>query len=188
MSEKDPRNEWTILNKKVLYEHERFNMVIYNVLNPAGTQVDYPALTYNRKSTGVCAVDKNGYLYLVGQWRFGAGYYSWEIPEGTGAKGENALETIKRELKEEAGISAKDWQYMGKIYPNNVTTSEETHLFLARELTIGENDPDEYEKITIRKIKFSNAIQEIKEGKITDANSVAGIMMAYLHLKDEPGI
>jgi 8-oxo-dGTP pyrophosphatase MutT (NUDIX family) len=188
MEKKDKRNQWTILDKKVLYEHTRFDMVVYDVLNPADTQVDYPALTYKKKSTGVCPVDENGNIYLVGQWRFGAGYYSWEIPEGTSDGDEEPLETIKRELKEEAGITAGEWKYIGKIHPNNVTTDEETHLFIARDLTMGESDPDEYEIITLRRLSFKEAIDEILSGKISDANTVSGILMAYFHLKDELGV
>ena len=178
-------NPWTTKSEKNGYSCERYDLKLYDVLDPAGKPREYPVMRFKQKSTAVCAVDNDGYVYLVGQWRYGAGYYSWEVPKGRTEGNEHPKETIKRELKEEAGIIASSWEYLGMVYPNNTLTDEEGHLFLARDLIIGENSPEEDEKITVKKIKLVDFVNEILHGKITDALTVCCVMMAYTKIKDE---
>ena len=181
----DNQNLWKVNSVETRYSCERYDLLLYDTINPAGKPMEYPVMRYKQKSTAVCAVDDAGCLYLVGQWRFGAGYYSWEVIEGRSGPGETPDITIKRELKEEAGLTAKEWKYLGMFYPNNVLTDEEVHVFIARDLTEGETSPDEHEKLTVKKARFLDFLQEVIAGKITDGITVAAVMMAYFHLKDE---
>lgn len=181
----DDRNLWKIKSEETRYSCERYDLVVYDTINPADKPMEYPVMRYKQKSTAVCAVDDKGYLYIVGQWRFGAGYYSWEVIEGRSDPGETPDITIKRELKEEAGLTAKEWKYLGMFYPNNVLTDEEVHVYIARGLTQGETSPDEHEKLTVKKVRFLDFLQNVIQGKITDGITVSAVLMAYFHLKEE---
>ena len=59
---------------------------------------------------------EDGMLYLVGQYRYPLERYSWEIPEGGCAAGEDPLQAARRELEEETGLRARRWTKMGEAH------------------------------------------------------------------------
>ena len=69
--------------------------------------------------------------------------YSWEIPEGGGPIGSNVLESAKRELKEETGLTANKWTQILRTHLSNSVSDEEGFIFLAEELTHGKAEPEE---------------------------------------------
>ena len=84
---------------------------------------------------------------------------------------------IKKELKEETGISAKLWQQIGVLHTSNSATDEKAIIYLATELTFGAPQPEDTEQLIVNKIPFTTFISMIVEGKITDAISVcAGLL------------
>jgi 8-oxo-dGTP pyrophosphatase MutT (NUDIX family) len=180
----EKENRWIIHSEDIKYSCPRYDLVEYSTTDPAGRPFPYPVLRHKKRSIAVCALDEEGYIYLVGQWRFGGGYYSWEVVEGRSDDGEAPLETAKRELAEEAGISAEEWEYLGIIHPNNVLTDEEAFLFLARGLSFGESSPEPEEFLTQKKIKLNDFVAEILSGKIKDALTVACVLMVYAKLKE----
>ena len=110
--------------------------------------------------------------------------YTWEIIEGGIEEGESYLNAIKREIKEEAGITASNYQVlMENVHISNRVTNERGVLYLVRDvLEEGNKVPDTTEKIIVKKVQFNEAVNLVYQGKIVDLFSIAGILLAAKEL------
>ena len=88
----------------------------------------------------------------------------------------NPLDSAKRELKEETGLSANDWQELMKLHTSNSVTNERGLVYVARDLTEGETEFEETEELLIQKLPLEEAVERVLSGEITDAISVAGLL------------
>jgi 8-oxo-dGTP pyrophosphatase MutT (NUDIX family) len=145
-------NPWKTLSTKTIYDNPWINVREDKVINPSGNNGIYGVVSFKNKAIGIVPVDKEGYTYLVGQYRYTLNEYSWEIPEGGGPIGIEPLESAKRELKEETGFTAKKWTNLGRLHTSNSVTDEEGFIFLAEDLMDGESEPEETEKLEVRKV------------------------------------
>lgn len=178
MSE-ETKNPWKKLSTKEVYNNAWINIQEHIVINPGGGEGIYGVVRFKNKAIGIIPVDDNGNTWLVGQYRFALNEYSWEIPMGGGPLDQDILISAKKELKEETGITATNWQKIMRIHTSNSATDEEGFVFIAEDLTIGKNDLEETESdMKIWKLPFKDVVQMVMEGKITDAISIAGILKA----------
>lgn len=90
------------------------------------------------------------------------------------------LESAKRELKEETGLIARDWQEIMQLHTSNSVTDERGLVYVARGLTQGETEFEETEALLIEKLPLTEAIERVLSGEITDAISVAGLLKLQL--------
>ena len=90
--------------------------------------------------------------------------------------GEEPIDTARRELKEETGLTATTLTPLMRLHTSNSITDEEGFVFVARGLREGKTEFDEVEDLKIRKLPLSEAIDMIKRGEITDAISVAALL------------
>lgn len=127
---------------------------------------------------GVAAVDDDGNIYMVKQYRTGAGCELTEIPAGKLEYGEDHFECGKRELREETGLCAGEYTYLGYIIPTPAYCEERIHLYLARKLTQAEQSLDEDEFLNVMKLPFDEACRMAEDGRITDAKTVAALLKA----------
>ncbi len=170
------RNPWSTLSSRLIYENPWITIREHQVISPGGTPGIY-GVVETRLATGVVALTDDGGIYLVGQYRYPVGEYSWEIPEGGANHGEPGLEAAKRELREETGISAREWSQLGgEIHLSNCFSAERGELFLARGLTQGACSPDDTELLQVRVVPFSEALRMVDAGEIKDSLSVIGIL------------
>jgi len=146
------------------------------VINPKGGPGIYGKVHFRNKAIGIIPLDDDLNTWLVGQYRFTLDEYSWEIPMGGGPIDVNILESAKRELKEETGLSACEWTEILRIHTSNSVTDEEGFVFLAQGLTEGETDFDLTEDIAIKKLPFADSLRMVIDGLITDSLSMAGIL------------
>ncbi len=171
------QNPWTTLSSRRVYENKWIQVEEHQVINPAGGEGIYGKVHFKNKAIGIIALDENGNTWLVGQYRYTLNEYSWEIPEGGGPIGTLPLESAKRELLEETGITAKKWQLIMRFHTSNSVTDEEGFVFLAEELTHGESQLEETEAdLVVKKLPFREALEMVMTGQITDSMSVAGIL------------
>jgi 8-oxo-dGTP pyrophosphatase MutT (NUDIX family) len=175
---------WKTLSSKVVYDNPWIHVREDQIINPAGGNGIYGVVSFKNIAIGIVPVDDEGYTYLVGQFRYALDEYSWEIPEGGGPKGIDILESAKRELKEETGFSAKKWTNICRIHTSNSVCDEEGFIFLAQELTEGDNElePTEHDMV-IKRIHMKEAVQMIMKNEITDSLSIAGLLKAAKILK-----
>jgi 8-oxo-dGTP pyrophosphatase MutT (NUDIX family) len=146
------------------------------VINPSGNPGIYSVIE-TREATGVVALDEHDHIVLVGQYRYPTDMYSWEIPEGGTEPGELPLAAAQRELREEAGVTASSWSDLGgEIHLSNCYSSERGYLFLATGLSFGDQAPDETEKLAVKRVPLSEAINMVDRGEIKDGLSIIAIL------------
>lgn len=126
----------------------------------------------------IVAVDDEGRVGMVRQWRHPAGRALWELPAGTrDHPGEETAATASRELREEMQASATTWRYAGAWPLAPGYSSEVMHFYLATGIASwpGASDPDEQ----LERAWFTpdEALQRIREGSV-DVKSIAGFALA----------
>lgn len=168
-------NPWQVLSRKKIYENKWIELTEYEVINPTGGPGIYGKVHFKNLAIGIVVLDEQLNTYLVGQYRFTLDRYSWEIPEGGGLLSVDPLESAKRELIEETGLVAQQWQLIMKMHLSNSVTDEYAYLFIARELEQHAPMPEETEQLVVKKLPFEEAWQMVEDGRITDAMSVAAI-------------
>src|SRR5688572_25535133 len=99
--------------------------------------------------------DGSTVLLRVHRYLLGADF--WEFPIGGMKHGEDGLAVAQRELQEEAGIMARDWTALGRFAPYKGASNEVCHFWLARGLTVTQQELEPSEQITVHRMPFSEA-------------------------------
>lgn len=178
------KNPWITRSAEEKYDNPWINVTEYQVTNPAGKPGIYGKIHFKNIAIGILPIDKDGNTWLVGQWRYPLNEWSWEIPEGGGPIELDPLEAAKRELKEEAGLTAKRWTMIQRAHLSNSVSDEEGLIYLAEDLEEGHHDREETEAdMMVRKLPFIEAYQMLLDGSITDSLSVMAILrVAHLRM------
>lgn len=170
------KNPWKIIDGKEIYENPWIQLTEYQVINPAGNPGIYGKVHFKNRAIGIVALDEEDNVYLVQQFRFAIDEATWEIPEGGGPFGESPLDAAKRELEEETGLKAKNWEMLLTMHTSNSVTDEIGHVFLATGLSQHETNFEDTEDISIQKKPFGKVLEDVMSGKITDSLTMAAIL------------
>ena len=128
-------------------------------------------------SAVVLAADAKKRILLVRQYRLPAQAYLWELPAGRLDPGESPLHAAKRELREETGLRARKWRKLISYYASPGFVAEKMNLFLATELTEGEAQPMDDERIETRWFTRREMDALIEAGKLIDGKTVTGYLL-----------
>lgn len=172
------RSPWKILDQKLVHETPWIRIDHHDVLTPAGTPGIYTTVDFKNWAIGIIPIDTEGYTYIVGQYRFPLQEYSWEIPEGGGGKEATLLASAQRELQEETGISAANWELIYEFHTSNSITNEKAFIFLATGLTHGEAEPEETEELAVKRVHFSELLDRVHRNEVKDSLTVIGVLIA----------
>jgi 8-oxo-dGTP pyrophosphatase MutT (NUDIX family) len=172
----DLPNPWQTLSEREAYANPWIRVTHREVLNPAGKPGIYGVVHFKNLAIGIVPLDDQGFTWLVGQYRYTIGRYSWEIPEGGCPLGTDPLESARRELLEETGIRAARWTSLLDLHLSNSVTDEYGHAFVAQELSFGNARPEETEQLRVRRLPLSEAVGLALDGTITDALSVVALL------------
>ena len=167
---------WKTLKSRIVFDNPWMTVLEDKVVNPRGGENDYGHIKFKNRAIAIVPLDDAGNTWLVGQQRYTLGVYSWELPMGGGALSEDPLAAAKRELQEETGLIAKDWQQLMFLHTTNSITDEEGFVFVARDLQQGSTNFDESEDLQIKKLPLAEAVEMARNGSITDVISVAGLL------------
>ncbi|MEB3284571.1 MAG: NUDIX hydrolase [Candidatus Sericytochromatia bacterium] len=179
MSEENP---WVCHHSRWVYESAWLRLREDEVTRPDGQPGKYGVVEFRNHAVGVVPLTSEGDTFLVGQWRYTLGAYSWEIPEGGAPLGEPLLDAARRELREETGIEAQKWTYLGALSTSNSCTNETGCVFLAEDLRFGKPEPEGTERLQVKRVPLAEAYAMAMNGEITDALAIVGLARAWKHL------
>lgn len=169
-------NPWKVLGRRDVYENPWIRLVEHEVIHPAGNPGIYGVVSFKNLAVGIIPIDAEGHTWLVGQFRFALDEYSWEIPMGGVPLDVDPLAGAQRELKEETGLTADRWQKILSVRLSNSVTDESGVVYVAEQLTPGEPEFDDTEKLAIRRLPFAEVLRMVNDGEITDCLSIAGVL------------
>lgn len=171
----------TILSLKPVFSGRIIQVNVERVRLPNSSIADLEII-HHPGGAAVVAVDAERKVCLLRQFRHAANGYLWELPAGKIDNKEPPLQTARRELTEEAGAQATQWQSLGDYVSSPGVFTEVVHLFLATDLTHGATGLEEHEVIEVHWKPFDEVVRMASEGEIRDGKSVVGIFRAAMHL------
>jgi ADP-ribose pyrophosphatase len=126
-------------------------------------------------AVAIVAVDREGYVTLVRQLREPARKLLLELPAGTAEPGEEPLETAKRELREECGLSGGEWRELAAFWTTPGFCRERMHVFAAEGVERGEASPAADEELELVRWHVAEIGERLDE--IEDAKTFAGLLL-----------
>jgi ADP-ribose pyrophosphatase len=181
---KPMHNPWKTVSGDIKYDNPWIQLREDRVIRPDGNPGIYGVVHFKNRAIGVLPIDDDGCTYLIGQWRYALGQYSWELPEGGGPLTEHPLDAAKRELLEETGFRANHWRELFRMHLSNSVTDEEAIIYLATGLEAGMATPEETEVLELKRVHLTEALELVLRGEITDSITVAAVLRASLMSKN----
>lgn len=173
------KNPWQIKRTIAIYENPWIRVEEHQVINPSGNPGIYGVVHYQANAIGIVPYEA-GQIWMVGQYRFALNEYQWEIPEGGGPFDEAPLEAAKRELKEETGLIAENWEPLLEMNLSNSVSDEWGIVYLATGLSKGEATPEETEDLMVRKVPLEEVYELVEKRIIRDSLTVGAVYKMML--------
>ncbi len=174
------RFEEKTLSSKTVYNGKIFDITDDEIILSDGENEYKRHREIIRHPGGVVifALKDDGNVLLVKQYRYAVKSVQTELPAGRLEKGEDPLFAAKRELREETGYVAKNWESLGYIFTTFGICDEKLYLFKATGLSFDKPDPDEGEVLDYFELPLSDVHKLIKNGTINDAKTICAIARA----------
>ncbi|WNV77593.1 NUDIX hydrolase [Geodermatophilus sp. DSM 44513] len=175
--------EYEVLGTEVVHEGRITTLVKDTVAMPGGGD-SVREVVRHIGAVAVAAVDDEGRIVLVRQYRHPVRGYLWELPAGLrDADGEAPLATARRELAEEAGLAAERWSLLATSYSTPGFCTEQVLVYLAEGLIavdLPEGFVVEHEELdmTVERVPLDEAVQRVFAGGIRNSSAVIGVLGA----------
>jgi ADP-ribose pyrophosphatase len=164
-------------NRTTLYRGEVVNLGLETVTLPNRETLQLEVVRHPG-GAAIVAIDARNRVCLLRQYRHAADGWLWELPAGTIDRPESPQQTAQRELQEEAGLAASDWQLLGSFLSTPGFCDERIHLYLARKLTAVAADPHAHEVIEVHWLDYREALEQAHDGQIQDGKTLIGLLLA----------
>jgi ADP-ribose diphosphatase len=167
-----------VVSSREAYRGPVFWVTTDYVQEPGGVQARRDIVRH-QGSVVILAVDDSNAeprLLLERQYRHAAQDHLWELPAGRIDDGESEMAAARRELLEETGYAARQWNRVLKFYASPGFLDETMALYMAMGLRPGKAQPEEDEVIHARLVPLSEAVSMVGRGAIKDAKTITGIL------------
>jgi ADP-ribose pyrophosphatase len=165
-----------LIGTREVYEGRVINLRVDEIEVKPGLNVRREIVTHHG-AVVMLPVDAEGRILWVRQHRWAAQRHLLELPAGTIEAGESPDETARRELIEEVGFAASDWQRLGGFFSAPGFCTEYLHAYLATGLTAQHADGDEDEDIEVVPLSPDESMARIAAGEVEDAKSLATLLL-----------
>ncbi len=170
------------VKKNYIYKGKIINLRCDDALLPNGKEcireiVEHPG------GVTIAALTEENELMFVRQFRYPYMDVLLELPAGKLERGEDPLESGKRELLEEVGCTAESYTFLGEFYPTCGYTDEIIYIYLAQGLKFSSQSLDEDEFLNVEKIPLEKAVEMVMNNEIPDGKTQAGILKTYMKVK-----
>jgi ADP-ribose pyrophosphatase len=182
MADKTPDFTETQVSSKTVYRGRLLHVLEDEVRLPDGKPARREYVRHPGAAMMVPFLDPKT-VVLVRQFRYPLGRHFVEIPAGKVDPGEDPMQTARRELREECGYEAGEWRRLATIHPCIGYSNEAIELFLARDLKHVGHAPDDGEFLELVPLALAEALEWIRDGKITDQKTIIGLLWADKFLK-----
>jgi 8-oxo-dGTP pyrophosphatase MutT (NUDIX family) len=173
---------WQTHASRTAYENRWIRVREDQVTMPDGRPGVYGVVEVRNPAVFVVAMTEADEVVLIELFRYTVGRLSLEVPAG-GTDGEDPLVAAQRELLEETGLVAAEWQHLASTFALNGVCDAPEHVFLARGLRPGGRDARAEEGITaVRTVPWPDVLELLRTGGISDGETAAALMFAALAL------
>ena len=177
----NPRHSFPVQSSKDVYTGRVMALRSDEVTMPGG-RVAVREILEHPGAVAIVALDPDDRVMMIHQYRHPVHRRLWELPAGLlDVQGEDPVEAAKRELEEEAGLTATDWSVLIDVVPSPGFSDESVRVFLARGLAeVGrpEMGDDEESDMTSRWVTLSVAVRMVLAGTIVNGVTVAAVLAA----------
>jgi ADP-ribose pyrophosphatase len=170
------------IERKMIYDGRVIKVSVDHVELPNGMRVPLEIVRHPGGAAAV-AVDSANRVCLLRQYRHAAGGYIHELPAGKLEPDEPPELTARRELIEEASVSAAHWTPLGAYFSSPGVFTEVIHLYLATGLEAAPAAPEDDEVFEVEWWPMADAVERAYSGELTDAKTIIGILRAAARLK-----
>ncbi|WP_409056880.1 NUDIX domain-containing protein [Streptomyces sp. SYP-A7185] len=180
MTIKDTAEEWQVTATQTPFVGNKTSVRTDDVVMPDGTVVhrDYQV---HPGSVAVLALDDEGRVLVLRQYRHPVRHKLWEIPAGLlDVPGENPLHAAQRELYEEAHVKAEDWRVLTDVYTTPGGCDEAVRVFLARDLSEAEGErfevSEEEADMELARVPLDELVRGVLAGELHNNCLVVGAL------------
>ncbi|QEL18947.1 NUDIX hydrolase [Limnoglobus roseus] len=162
--------------REIVHTGRRIQVAVDTSTGPNGETIRRDVILHPGAVVILPVLDRD-HICLLRNHRFVIGETLWEIPAGTLEPNEPLEACARRELMEETGYTADQWEYRGYLYASPGVMNEKLHLFIAQKLTPGTARPEADEELEPKTVTFEEALRMCFSGEIKDAKTITSLLL-----------
>ncbi|RSM52482.1 ADP-ribose pyrophosphatase [Amycolatopsis sp. WAC 01376] len=175
------KHEFTVASTRDVHIGRVVGLRVDEVVMPGGGTARREVVEH-LGAVAVVALDDDGAVTLIHQYRHPIGRRLWELPAGLIDKaGEDPVGAAERELVEEVGLSAERWETLVDVAASPGFTDEVVRVYLARGLSEVDREVlgDEEADLVMRKFPLDEAVRMALAGELVNGSTVGGVLAAH---------
>jgi ADP-ribose pyrophosphatase len=175
---------WELLAERRVVVNAFLAYRLDHVRLPSGTELPEFAYIDSRGAALIVPVTADGHVLLIRQYRHNLRQTIWEVPAGGLEPDETPEQNAEKELREEIGGVAASLEYVSSFFTSAGSSNAQSHVFLARGVTLGQPHPEEPEQIAVVAVPIDQAMHMARSGVITNGPCALALLLCEPLLLD----